>query len=57
MIGWCIFMIFTNIVKASKTTQPGAEFNRATDGKSLLVECTIFFTSNIIFALFYITIC
>ena len=50
-------MIFTKIVKASKTTQPRAEANRATGGKYVLLEGTIFFTSNIIFALFHRTVC
>ena len=50
-------MIFMNITKASKTTQPMAEANHATGGKYILGEGTIFFTSTIIFALFHITIC
>ena len=50
-------MIFTNIVKASETTQPRAEANRDIDGKYILGEGTIFFTSTIIFALFHINIC
>ena len=50
-------MIFTKITKASKSTQPRAEANRATGGKSILGEGSIFFTSTIIFALFHITIC
>ena len=50
-------MIFINITKASKTTQPRAEANCATDGKYILGEGTIFFTSRIIFASFHITIC
>ena len=35
-------MIFTNITKASKTAQPRAEANRATGGKYILGEDTIF---------------
>ena len=50
-------MIFENITKASETTQPRAEANRDIDGKYILGEGTIFFTSTIIFVLFHITIC
>ena len=35
-------MIFTKIVKASKTTQPRAEANHVTGGKYILREDTIF---------------
>ena len=50
-------MIFTNTTKASKTAHHRAEADRATVGKSILGEGSIFFTSTIIFALFHITIC
>ena len=50
-------MIFTNITKASKTTQPMTETNHATGSKYILGEGTIFFRSTIIFSLFHTTIC
>ena len=55
-MGCCLLIIFTNIKKDYKTTQPRAEANHATVGKSILVEGTIFITSTIIFALFQINI-
>ena len=55
-MGCCLLTIFTNITKASETTQTRAEANHATGGISILGEGTIFSTSTIIFALFHITI-
>ena len=51
MIGWRLFIIFTDIVKASKTTLTGSEANRATGGKFILGEGTIFFTLTIVFGI------
>ena len=46
-------MIFTNITKASKTAQPRAEANRATEGQYILEEGTIFSHQALFFIISY----